>query len=230
MKFNGTYISFINIEFSLYRCSTTSTQMHNKFLTLCTFFTFIFSLHKTRYVHPPPLSRHAVFGGKSLVSLVFHTRFSTLAFPATRLVQMQPKNSCTALRCRVCVADTKLSHARNVECGSFCRELSQQLRPWAAATKTTAGILSLFTNSCGEPSALVGSRLWRRGSRDSFLAECDSSSSTSTCLPPCSLARVIQPTSQPASTSVWQGRLSVGAVSEGSELSSSLPIAAYQKC
>lgn len=141
---------------------------------------------------------------------------------------MQPKNSCTALRCRVCVADTKLSHARNVECGSFCRKLSQQLRPRAAATKTTAGILSLFTNSCGEPSALVGSRLWRRVSRDSFFAECDSSSST--CLPPCSLARAVQPTPQPASTSVWQGRLSVGAVSEGSKLSSSLPIAAYQKC
>lgn len=49
----------------------------------------------------PWLSRS--FGGKSLVSLVFHARFSTLAFPATRLAQMQPKNSCTALRCRVCV-------------------------------------------------------------------------------------------------------------------------------
>lgn len=43
-------------------------------------------------------------------------------------------------------------------------------------------------------------------------------------------SRVVQPTPQPASTSVWQGRLSVGAVSAGSELSNSLAIAAYQKC
>lgn len=179
-----TYHMYIYLEFSLFYCPATRTQMHNKLLTLCTFFTvqlsfFLYIKLDMCCPSTPWLSRS--FGGKSLVSLVFHARFSTLAFPATRLAQMQPKNSCTALRCRVCVSETKLSHARNDECGSFCRELSQQLRPPAAATKTTAGILSLFTNSCGEPSALVGSRLWRRVSRDSFFAKCDSSSSSSTC-------------------------------------------------
>lgn len=97
---------YIYLEFSLFYFPATRTQMHNKLLTLCTFFTvqlsfFLYIKLDMCCPSTPWLSRS--FRGKSLVSLVFHARFSTLAFPATRLAQMQPKNSCTALRCRVCV-------------------------------------------------------------------------------------------------------------------------------
>lgn len=171
------------------------------------------------------------FGGKSLVSLVYHTRFSTLAFPATRLAQMQPKNSGTALRCRVC-ARHEIYRMREVPCveafaesfPSSCAREQQQQKQQPAFCRCLR--TAVWRAECPRRVSAVASCLARfvfRGVRQqqqhvlaSLLAR--------------SRARVFQPTPRPASTSVWQGRLSVGAVSEGSELSNSLAIAAYQKC
>lgn len=66
---------YIYLEFSLFHCSTTRTQMHYKLHTLCTFFTvqlsfFLYIKLDMCCPSTPWLSRS--FGGKSLVSLVFH--------------------------------------------------------------------------------------------------------------------------------------------------------------
>lgn len=85
---------YIYLEFSLFYCTAARTQMHYKLHTLCTFFTIQLSFFlyiKLDMCCPSTPWLPRSFGGKSLVSLVFHARFSTLAFPATRLAQMQPK-------------------------------------------------------------------------------------------------------------------------------------------
>lgn len=165
---------YIYLEFSLFYCPATRTQMHNKFHTLCTFFTvqlsfFLYIKLDMCCPSTPWLSRS--FGGKSLVSLVFHARFSTLAFPATRLAQMQPKNSCTALRCRVCVRN------KIIAC--------EKLRVWELLQRAFAAAASASSSNKNNSRhfVVVYEQLWgaecpRRVSRDSFFAKCDSSSST----------------------------------------------------
>lgn len=169
-----TYHMYIYLEFSLFYCPATRTQMHNKFHTLCTFFTvqlsfFLYIKLDMCCPSTPWLSRS--FGGKSLVSLVFHARFSTLAFPATRLAQMQPKNSCTALRCRVCVRN------KIIAC--------EKLRVWELLQRAFAAAASASSSNKNNSRhfVVVYEQLWgaerpRRVSRDSFFAKCESSSST----------------------------------------------------